>query len=54
MEKINITFLDFEIYTMVSGLNLLIKDSPKSKKNIIDLKEYIVEQTKLQDSYLRW
>ena len=49
MEKIQITFLDFEIKTVIEGLRLLKQD-----KNIKDLQIYIIETTKKQSPYTEW
>ena len=49
MEKIQITFLDFEIKTIINGLRLLEQD-----KNIKDLIKYLISETKEQSPYTKW
>ena len=49
MEKIQITFLDFEIKTIIDGLRLL-----KQVKDIKDLQKYLISETKKQSPYTKW
>ena len=49
MEKIQITFLDFEIKTIIDGLRLL-----KKEKNTKDLIKYLISETKKQSPYTKW
>jgi len=49
MEKIKITFLDFEIKTIIEGLRLL-----KQKADVKDLQKYLISETKEQSPYTKW